>query len=149
MGGLAVFLAVFALAGSQSTLALAASVGREGAAVGGSMHERLLRVEAELAAQSEARDRQADAFDAATSRIEMIDGLLVAVIALAGIGGSLLAIRWVRSLAKDQVAEQVATAVDDVGHKIFEAKASAFQAEVDAKFADLYREYHKLVEAER
>jgi hypothetical protein len=136
------------MAGSLPSLASsAAPIARDGVANSSSFRERLLKVEAELTAQTEARNRQADAFDAATTRIEMVNSLLVAVIALAGIGGSLLAIRWVRSLAQDQVADQVAKAVDDIGHKTFEAKADVLSVEYDRKFADLYREYHKLVKA--
>ena len=54
---------------------------------------RLIRIQAELNAQHEARDRQADAFDAAVSRIEAINEAMVILIALAGLGASLVAIR--------------------------------------------------------
>ncbi len=79
----------------------------------------------------------------------MVNSMLIAVIALAGIGGSLLAIRWVRSLARDQVAEQISNAVGDTGREIFKAESDALAAEYDQKFADIYRQYHELVEAEQ
>lgn len=149
MGGLAIFLAVIAVAGSQPSLVSAAPVDRADGAHAAILRERLLEVEATLGAQREARDRQADAFDAAVARIEFVNGFLVVVLALAGIGGSLLAIRWVRSLAREQVAEQIPSAVGELGREIFEKDSTALCAKYDDLFADLYRQYHELVEAEQ
>lgn len=148
MGGVTVFVAVLAVVGAQPAFALAAPSAPE-TQTGRRLGARLVRLEADLDAQAEARDRQADAFDAAVSRIEMVNSMLIAVIALAGIGGSLLAIRWVRSLARDQVAEQISNAVGDTGREIFKAESDALAAEYDQKFADIYRQYHELVEAEQ
>lgn len=109
----------------------------------------MVRIQTELNDEAEARDRQANAFDAAVSRIEMVNGALVAIIALAGVGGSLLAVRWVRSLARDQVAAQINSAVQDVGKEIFEADSEKLCDEYEKKFADLYRQYNRLVEDNR
>jgi hypothetical protein len=107
---------------------------------------RLTRLEAELDAQAEARDRQADAFDAAISRIEVVDGALVAIIALAAVLGALLAIRWVRELAHRQIAAQIETTVEERGGMMFEEEAAELREEYDEKFATLYRRYHRLVD---
>jgi hypothetical protein len=106
----------------------------------------LVRIQAELNAQQEARDRQADAFAAAASRIEIVNGALVGVIALAGVLGAFLAIRWVRQLANEQIALQVETTIKDTGEKIFESDSTALRDEYDAKFAAQYRRYSRLVD---
>jgi hypothetical protein len=107
---------------------------------------RLTRLEAELDAQAEARDRQADAFDAAISRIEVVDGALVGIIALAAVLGALLAIRWVRELAHRQIAAQIEMTVEERGGMMFEEEAAELREEYDEKFATLYRRYHRLVD---
>jgi hypothetical protein len=115
---------------------------------GPSLRWQVMRLQARLDAQSEARDRQADAFDAAASRMEVVNGALVGAITLAAVLGSLLAIRWVRQLAHQQIASQVETAMNDIGREVFEADSAALRSEYDEKFASLYRRYHQLVEAD-
>lgn len=110
------------------------------------LDRRLIRLEAETAAQAEARARQADAFNAAATRMEFVNGALVAVIALAGIGGSLLAIRWVRSLAHDQVEAQIDSAIRETGESIFERDAKDLRNEYEEKFTRLYREFQETFE---
>lgn len=106
------------------------------------LQQKLISLEARLDAQEEARDRQADAFSAATSRIEIVNGALVGLIALAGVLGFLLAIRSVRQLAHAQVE----TAIERAGKEIFEADSAELREEYDEKFAALYRRYHQLVD---
>jgi len=113
------------------------------------LERRLSRVEARLDAEREARDRQADAFDAAASRIEIVNGVLVGLITLAGVLGALLALRWVRQLAHKQIVAQVEMAVAQKGEEIFEADSATLRAEYDGKFADLYRRYHRLFDEDR
>jgi hypothetical protein len=110
---------------------------------------RIQKLEAQLEAQQEARDRQADAFDAATARVELINGALVAVLALAGILGTLLAMRWVREFAENQMADQLDTAVRDMGREIFKADSDTLVEEYEAKFAELYQRYERLVERKK
>ena len=111
-----------------------------------SVGARLLKVEAALEAQHEARDRQADAFDAAVARMEFLNAVLVAVIAIAGIGGSLLAIQWVRQVAHNQVAAQIDSVIRDTGKEIFEAHSSALRDEFEEKFSRQYLEYERLLQ---
>lgn len=113
-----------------------------------SLERRLTRVEAELGAQAEARDRQADAFDAATSRIEIVNGALVGTIALATLLGAMLALRWVRELAERRIAAQVETVVRQTGREVFEADSAELREAYDEKFAELYRRFKRLVEDE-
>jgi hypothetical protein len=108
-----------------------------------SQKAQLIRLQAELDAQREARDRQADSFDAAVSRIEMVNEALVVILAIAGIAGGLLAIRWVRSLARDQVAEQIGSAIRETGEEIFEADARDLREEYEEKFAQQYKYYKR------
>ncbi|HEX5762399.1 MAG TPA: hypothetical protein VFY04_04680 [Solirubrobacterales bacterium] len=106
------------------------------------MQIKLAKVEAKLEAQSEAADRQGDAFEAAVSRIEMVNAALVAVIALAGLGGSILAVKWVRQVAQDQISIQVERA----GEKVFEAEAASLRDRYEDQFAALYRRFKRLTE---
>lgn len=105
---------------------------------------RLARIETRLADENQAAERQADAFDAAAKRIEIVNAAVVLVIALAGLGGSILAIKWVRHTAHEQIATQVAAAVEDTGKEAFEVEAAALRDDYETKFAALYRRYSRL-----
>jgi hypothetical protein len=102
----------------------------------------LAKVETRLEDQIAAADRQGEAFDAAASRIEMVNAALVAVIALAGLGGAILAAKWVRQTAQEQIAVQV----EQAGQKVFEAEAASLRDEYEEKFAALYRRFKRLTE---
>jgi len=103
---------------------------------------RLAKVETRLEDQTEAGDRQGEAFDAAVDRVEIVNAALVAVIALAGLAGGILAVKWVRQTAQ----EQISTQVEKAGEKVFEAEASALRDQYEEKFADLYRRYKRLTD---
>ncbi|HEX3241139.1 MAG TPA: hypothetical protein VHR18_13515 [Solirubrobacterales bacterium] len=107
---------------------------------------RIIQLEAQVNAEQEARDRQADAFDATVSRIEFANGALVAFIAIAGIGGGLLTIRWVRSFAADQVNAQLSSAIEERGDRIFEAKALALHDEYEERFSEQYVRFKRLTD---
>lgn len=109
---------------------------------------RLVRIETKLSDQTEAADRQGEAFDAAVNRIEIVNLALVCVIALAGVGGSILAVRWVRHEAREQIAGQVKTVVQQAGENIFESEAASLREEYEDKFTTLYRRYQRLADDE-
>jgi hypothetical protein len=138
--GLLAGVAIACLLSSSSSLAAPVGQGREPLSL------RLHELEAQLDAQQEARDRQADAFDAAATRVELINGAVVIVLALAGIFGTLLAMRWVREFAEKQIADQIDTAIRDMGREIFEAESAALVDKYETKFAEQYRRYERLVE---
>jgi hypothetical protein len=138
----------FLVMGMVVTLCLAAHPipARAESATAPPVNLRLVKLEAALAAQHEARDRQADAFDAAVSRMEFINAALAAFIAIAGIGGSLLAIRWIRAVAREQVAAQIDSAIHQTGQQIFEARSEMLRDEFEEKFSRQYAEYEKLLD---
>lgn len=110
---------------------------------------RLAQVEAELDAQREARDRQADAFEAAVSQIELVNATLVAFLALAGIFTALMATRWVRDFTEKLMKDRVDQAIQKVGREVFAANSDALTTEYEAKFAQLYQRYEELVERQK
>jgi hypothetical protein len=111
-----------------------------------SVERELLRLRAEVNAQGEARTRQADAFDAAATRIEIVNGALVLVVALVSVVTGFVGVRWVRSFAEKQVSERVDAGIAATGQAVFEAEARSLRDEYDAKFAEQYRRYSDLVE---
>lgn len=110
------------------------------------LRERINALEIKLAAQEEARDRQADAFDAATRQVEVVNSALAIILALGGIGATLLGLRWVRSYTEQRVAEQIDKTFREAGTAIFDREAAALVQTYDAKFADAYSRYHGLIE---
>lgn len=130
-------------------LAAAMGVGASGAVAQGGqpdLEEQVLELQLTLDAQEEARDRQADAFSAAASRMEFVNAVLVGLITLAALAGALLAIRWVRQLAHRIIEAQIETEVDRKGTEIFESVSTELRAEYDEKFAELYRRFNRLVD---
>lgn len=110
------------------------------------LQERLIRVETQLEDEQEAHDRQADAFDAAISRIEYLAFALVVVLTLAAIVAGVLTIRWVQDSAKEQVRKQVKTTVEESGEEVFATEARALREEYEDKFAELYQRFARVVE---
>lgn len=110
------------------------------------IQERLIRVETQLEEKQEAHDRQADAFNAAISRIEYLAFALVVVLTLAAIVAGILTIRWVQDSAKEQVRRQVKTTVEESGEEVFATEARALRDEYEDKFAELYRRFTRVVE---
>lgn len=134
-------VAVMVLVGPASAAAEVGGLARERR-----LERRVLELEVQQDAQKEARDRQADAFSAATSRIEIVNGALVGLITLAAVLGALLAIRWVRQLAHRLVEAQIETAIDQKGREVFEAVSTEMRREYDDKFTELYRKFNRLVD---
>lgn len=126
---------------------LGAAAESDGLSVG-DLQRRVLELELRLDAQEEARDRQADAFSAAATRVEVVNGAVIGLITLAAVLAALLAIRWVRELAHRMIETQIEAAIDDKGREVFEAVSTELRREYDDKFTDLYRRFRRLVDDE-
>jgi hypothetical protein len=109
-----------------------------------SVRIQLAELEARLDSQEEARATQADAFDAAATRIEIVNAALVAVIALAGIGAGFLAFKWVGAYTRAQVKNQIDTGIREAGQEVFEETAESLREEYEEKFADSYRRFNQV-----
>jgi hypothetical protein len=110
------------------------------------IQERLIRVETQLEDEQEAHDRQADAFNAAISRIEYLAFALVVALTLAAIVAGILTIRWVQDSAKEQIRRQVKTTVEESGEEVFATEARALRDEYEDQFAELYQRFARVVE---
>lgn len=103
-------------------------------------------LDSRLDGQSEARDRQADAFDAATKQIEVVNAALAIILALGGIGATLLALRWVQSYTRAQVQTRIDSTLRQVGSATFDREARDLREEYETKFAELYSRYNRLID---
>jgi hypothetical protein len=106
---------------------------------------RMVRMQAELDAQAEARARQADAFEAAATRIEMVNLAVAIFVGLLALGATLLGIGIIRRFAREQVEAQSTKILQDAGTQIFETESAALRREYDTKFANLYRRFERVV----
>jgi hypothetical protein len=112
------------------------------------LSRRVERLEYQLQAQQEARNRQAEAFDAAVREIELMNGALILVITVGGIGATLLTLNWVRDYAKTQMDRKIDEAVRVAGSATFAREAAALREEYDEKFAKAYEDYRALIRRE-
>ncbi len=141
-------LVTLLLAGAVTCSAAAETKSRR--TVSGTQFEQIRaqvqRMQAKLDAEQEARDRQADAFDAATQQVEVVNAALAVVLALGGIGATVLGLRWVRSYTEQRVAARIDETIRDAGTELFTKEAARLTSEYDEKFAAAYSKYHGLVE---